>query len=34
MPKRLRISDTDAGGEIRAQIEDLKALIHAYDTGF
>ncbi len=33
MPHRLRIADTDAGEDIRSQIEDLKALIDAYSRG-
>ena len=33
MPRRLRISDTDQGREIIAQIYDLKALIDAYRRG-
>ncbi len=33
MPHRLRIADTDEGNEIKSQIEDLKALISAYQVG-
>lgn len=33
MPRRLRISDTDQGREVIAQINDLKALIRAYRRG-
>ena len=27
------VSDSDTGAEVREQIEDLKALLEAYDTG-
>ena len=30
---RMRVADTDKGKELRAQINDLKALLHAYRHG-
>ncbi len=34
MPERLRVKDTDAGKELREQIEDLKSLLVAYQSGY
>ena len=33
MKKRISVKDTDGGAELTAEIEDLKQLLHAYQTG-
>lgn len=33
MDKRIKIAETDIGAELQRQVEDLKALLHAYKSG-